>query len=61
MSFGLYKGEQMTSMDQTVRRVLDEYEARSEAEEKLWHELEWTNFVGERDKFLLAVAPQPAN
>ena len=29
----------MTSMDQAVRRVLDEYEARSEAEEKLWHEL----------------------
>ena len=47
----------MTSMDQTVRRVLDEYEARSQAEEKLWHELEWTDFVGERDKFLLAVGP----
>ena len=47
----------MSHMDQTVQRVLDEYEARSAAEEKRWHELEWNKFVTERDKFLLAVGP----
>jgi len=44
-------------MDQAVRRVLDEYEARSEAEEKRWQQLEPNTFVEERDKFLLAVGP----
>jgi predicted O-methyltransferase YrrM len=44
-------------MDRAVQQVLDEYEARSAAEEKRWHELEWNNFVIERDKFLLAVGP----
>lgn len=47
----------MVAMDQTVRRILDEYEARSSAEEKRWQELEWDHFVKERDKFLLAVGP----
>jgi predicted O-methyltransferase YrrM len=40
-----------------VQQVLDEYEARSAAEEKRWRELEWNNFVIERDQFLLAVGP----
>lgn len=47
----------MAQMDQAVRRVLDEYEARSEAEMTQWQQLEWNNFVEERDKFLLAVGP----
>jgi predicted O-methyltransferase YrrM len=47
----------MALMDRAVQQVLDEYEARSAAEEKRWHELEWNNFVIERDKFLLAVGP----
>jgi predicted O-methyltransferase YrrM len=47
----------MASMDQAVRHVLDEYEARSEAEEKRWNELDPKDFVEERDKFLLAVGP----
>ena len=47
----------MERMDAAVRRVLDEYEARSAAEEKRWQELEWNNFVIERDQFLLAVGP----
>lgn len=47
----------MDQMDQAVRRVLDEYEARSDIEAKRWQELEWSNFVQERDKFLLAVGP----
>ena len=47
----------MDRMDQTVLQVLNEYEARSKAEEKSWRELEWNNFVTERDKFLLAVGP----
>jgi predicted O-methyltransferase YrrM len=44
-------------MDPAVRRVLDEYESRSEAEEKRWQQLEPSSFVEERDKFLLAVGP----
>jgi predicted O-methyltransferase YrrM len=44
-------------MDHAVQQVLDEYEARSAAEEKRWRELEWNNFVIERDQFLLAVGP----
>jgi predicted O-methyltransferase YrrM len=44
-------------MDQAVQQVLDEYEARSAAEEKRWREQEWNNFVADRDKFLLAVGP----
>lgn len=47
----------MVSMDPAVRGVLDEFEARSAAEEKRWQELEWDHFVQERDKFLLAVGP----
>ena len=47
----------MAPMDHAVQQVLDEYEARSAAEEKRWHELEWNNFVIERDQFLLAVGP----
>jgi predicted O-methyltransferase YrrM len=47
----------MAPMDRAVQQVLDEYEARSAAEEKRWHELEWNNFVIERDQFLLAVGP----
>ena len=47
----------MASMDQAVRRVLDEYEVRSEQEEKRWQQLEPSSFVDERDKFLLAVGP----
>lgn len=47
----------MVVMDPAVRRVLEEYEARSAAEEKRWQELEWDHFVKERDKFLLAVGP----
>jgi predicted O-methyltransferase YrrM len=47
----------MPSIDRAVQQVLDEYEARSAAEEKRWHELEWNNFVIERDQFLLAVGP----
>ena len=47
----------MASMDQAVRRVLDEYEVRSQVEEKRWNELEPNQFVEERDKFLLAVGP----
>ncbi len=49
--------EQMAPMDRAVQQVLDEYEARSAAEEKRWHQLEWNNFVIERDQFLLAVGP----
>jgi len=44
-------------MDSAVQKVLDEYEARSIAEEKRWQKLEWNNFVTERDQFLLAVGP----
>jgi len=44
-------------MDQAVQQVLDEYEVRSAAEEKRWHELDRNNFVVERDQFLLAVGP----
>ena len=47
----------MAFMDNAIQQVLDEYEARSAAEEKRWHELEWNNFVIERDQFLLAVGP----
>ena len=47
----------MAPMDHAVQQVLDEYEVRSAAEEKRWHELEWNNFVIERDQFLLAVGP----
>lgn len=47
----------MAPMDHAVQQVLDEYEARSAAEEKRWRELEWNNFVIERDQFLLAVGP----
>ena len=47
----------MDQLDQAVRRVLDEYEARSQAEAERWQQLEWNNFVHERDKFLLAVGP----
>jgi len=47
----------MASMDQAVRQVLDEYEARSVVEEKKWQELEPKNFVTARDQFLLAVGP----
>jgi predicted O-methyltransferase YrrM len=47
----------MASMDQAVRLVLDEYEARSEEEEGKWELLEPSSFVNERDKFLLAVGP----
>jgi predicted O-methyltransferase YrrM len=48
---------QMAPMDRAVQQVLDEYEVRSAAEEKRGHELEWNNFVIERDQFLLAVGP----
>ena len=47
----------MPQMDPAVQQVLDEYEVRSVAEETRWHELEWNNFVIERDQFLLAVGP----
>ena len=47
----------MDSMDPMVQRVLEEYEVRSAAEEKRWHELERDHFVQERDQFLLAVGP----
>jgi predicted O-methyltransferase YrrM len=47
----------MIPLDHAVKEVLEEYEARSAAEEKRWHELEWNNFVIERDQFLLAVGP----
>src|SRR5688572_20307383 len=47
----------MSQMDPAVQQVLDEYEVRSVAEETRWHELEWNNFVVERDQFLLAVGP----
>src|SRR4029453_2628892 len=62
MGFMLYDnrafGEgQMGLMDRAVQQVLEEYEARSATEEKRWQELEWNNFVIERDQFLLAVGP----
>jgi predicted O-methyltransferase YrrM len=44
-------------MDQAIQRVLDEYEVRSEEEERRWQQLEPSSFVDERDKFLLAVGP----
>lgn len=47
----------MTPMDPAVRSVLDEYESRSETEEKQWQQLKPDSFVEERDKFLLAVGP----
>jgi predicted O-methyltransferase YrrM len=47
----------MGLMDRAVQQVLEEYEARSATEEKRWQELEWNNFVIERDQFLLAVGP----
>jgi predicted O-methyltransferase YrrM len=47
----------MDRMDQSVRRVLEEYEARSADESKRWQALEWKDFVLERDQFLLAVGP----
>ena len=47
----------MDSMDPMVQRVLEEYEVRSTAEARRWHELEWETFVQERDQFLLAVGP----
>jgi predicted O-methyltransferase YrrM len=49
----------MAPMDRAVQQVFDEYDARSAAEEKRWRELEWNNFVIERDQFLLAVGPAP--
>jgi len=44
-------------MDNSVRKVLEEYEARSADETKRWHAQEWKDFVRERDQFLLAVGP----
>ena len=47
----------MRLMDRAVQQVLEEYENRSAMEEKRWQELEWSDFVIQRDQFLLAVGP----
>src|SRR5262245_58113204 len=44
--------------DKAIQRVLAQYEARSAEETKRWQVQEWTDFIRDRDQFLLAVGPE---
>ena len=44
-------------LDPSVQHILDAYEKRSADEHARWSAIEWSQFVQERDQYLLAVGP----